>query len=200
LRELPLQPLEFAQETPELLSLHRPLPRTFVRIAPEREGARRVADPLDVEAGDLLLEATLLQHDHLGRNEDVLEVDLRPLLARHELRGLAEAYALRLRIDQHRADATHARAVAHVGEDHFCVWRVRGEHLGAAHSIAVALWSRRRLEIGHRGACFRLGHPHRAYGPPGEQAFQILLFLLRRAVLGEHTDRPEVARLDDAGA
>src|SRR5882672_9108044 len=66
LGELPLKTLEFAQQAPELLALHRPLPRSFVGVTAERERARRVADPLDVEARDLLLETAFLEDDAVG--------------------------------------------------------------------------------------------------------------------------------------
>src|SRR2546426_11346033 len=95
-------------------TLFRSLPRTFIGVTAERERARRVADPLDVEPRDLLLETALLEDDAVGGNEDVLEVDLRPLLVGHELRGLAGAHARRLEVDQHRTDPAHARTEAYV--------------------------------------------------------------------------------------
>src|SRR3546814_18625202 len=39
----------------------------------------RVAQPLDVEGGDLLLEAARAQQDVLGRHPDVLEIQLAPV-------------------------------------------------------------------------------------------------------------------------
>ena len=99
--ELPLKALELAQQAPELLSLHRPLSSRLVGVAAERERACGVADAFDVESGDQLLEPALLEQQSIGGNEDIVEVDLRPLFVGHELRALAEAHSRRLQVDQH---------------------------------------------------------------------------------------------------
>src|SRR5512145_930072 len=65
-RELPLDALEFREQAPELLALRGPLARLLVAVAPERERARRVADALDVEAGDLFFETAFLEQHVLG--------------------------------------------------------------------------------------------------------------------------------------
>src|SRR5688572_5096582 len=55
--EFPLQALELGEQPSELLALERPRARALERVAPEREGARGVAEALDVEPRHLLLEA-----------------------------------------------------------------------------------------------------------------------------------------------
>ena len=64
--EFPLQALELSERASELLALQRPLACGFVAVAPERERAR-VADALDVETRDLLLEAAFLQRSPAAR-------------------------------------------------------------------------------------------------------------------------------------
>ena len=53
--------------------------RRLVGVAAERERARGVADALDVEAGDLLLEAAFLQQHVLRRHVDIVEVESAPI-------------------------------------------------------------------------------------------------------------------------
>src|SRR5262249_56059064 len=84
--ELPLQALELAQRTPELLARRDVFARPLVGIAPERERARRVAEAFDVECGNLLLEAAGSEQHVVLRHAAVLEVELRPLFAAHEAR------------------------------------------------------------------------------------------------------------------
>src|SRR5207237_4519384 len=115
--ELPLQALELAQQAAELPPLERPCARGLVRIAAERERARRVADALDIEAGDLLLEAAFAEQHLIVAHRRVREVELRPFLARHEARALSRAEPRSAALDQHRADAAAAGAGAPVDED-----------------------------------------------------------------------------------
>src|SRR3546814_18639981 len=77
-----------------------------------RSGQRpgRVAQPLDVEGGDLLLEAALAQQDVLGRHPDVLEIQLAPVVAADVAHRLAAGEARRAALDQHRADSVDAAA------------------------------------------------------------------------------------------
>src|SRR4029077_21059885 len=83
LGELALQPLELAQRPAALPARRDMLARTAEGVAAERERARRVADPLDVEAGDLLLETARPEQDVLGGNAAVVEMPLPPFLAAH---------------------------------------------------------------------------------------------------------------------
>src|SRR5215831_16152635 len=101
----------------------------LVGVTAERQRARRVAEPLDVEGRDLLLEAAWAEQHVLGQDAAIVEVQLRPFLAAHEARGLADAEARRAALDDHRADAIEARPVAQVDEKDFGVRAESREHL-----------------------------------------------------------------------
>src|SRR5207245_304199 len=143
--------------------------RRLVGVAAQRERARRVADALDVEAGDLLLEAAFAKQHTLLGHRYVREMELRPFLARHELRRLAAAHARRLALDQHRADAADAGTEAHIDEEELGVGRVRGEDLGAIDAPGFAVPRRTRFQIGDRGARIRLSHADRDDALAGKQ-------------------------------
>src|SRR4051795_11981784 len=83
--ELPLQALELGQWTTELLAYAGVFACPLVAIAAECERPRGVAEPLDVEAGHLLLEAARAEQHVLRRDAAIVEVQLAPLLAAHEL-------------------------------------------------------------------------------------------------------------------
>ena len=110
--------------------------RLLVGVAAERERARRVADALDVEAGDLLLEAALAEQHHLLGHEDVVEMQFRPFFARHEMRLPSPANLLRF--DEDGTDAADAGAESHVREDQIRVRRMRGKDLRAVDAPAPA--------------------------------------------------------------
>src|SRR5215204_1674534 len=93
------------------------LARLVEGVAPERERAGAVAEPLDVEASHLLLEAARSEQHVGGRDAAVLEVEPAPLLTTHEARRRTDAEAGRVALDQHRADAAGAGAVAHVDQE-----------------------------------------------------------------------------------
>ena len=64
------RPWNSHEQAAELLALQRPArARLLVGVAAERERARGVADALDVEAGDLLLEAAFAEQHHLVGHE-----------------------------------------------------------------------------------------------------------------------------------
>src|SRR5580693_9003349 len=87
--ELPLEALEFGERAAELAALQHVRTRYFEGMAPDRERARRIADSLNVEAGDLLLEPPFAEQQVARRDDAILEVELAPLLAAHEQRGPA---------------------------------------------------------------------------------------------------------------
>ena len=128
--------------------------------------------------------------DHLRRHAHVVEVELGPLLAGHELRGLAAPHALRLRLHKDRTDATDAGTEAHIREDHFGVRRC-GEDLGAVDKPAVAVRRRARLEIGHGGAGVRLGHADRDHRLAAWRQ-RLRAISAGRTVFRQHADRAEV--------
>src|SRR3546814_2679452 len=65
LGELPLQALEVDERLAELTAVQRMLARQLERVTAKRERTRTVAEPLDVEPGNLLLEPA-------GTEDDVL--------------------------------------------------------------------------------------------------------------------------------
>ena len=67
---------------------------------------------------DLLLEAAFLEQHLVGGHEHFVEMQLGPLLAGHEGGGLTASDAWAVGLDQDGADAAHARAEAHVDEEH----------------------------------------------------------------------------------
>src|SRR3989442_562879 len=115
--ELPLQALELAQLASELAAYPCVLARQVEGMPAQRQRARGIAQALHVEARDLLLESTRAQQHVLARNAAVLEIQLRPLLAIHEGRRLADLDAGRAALHQHRAYAVHARPEAHVDQE-----------------------------------------------------------------------------------
>src|SRR3954447_8015315 len=88
-----------------------------VRVAPERERPRSVAQPLHVEAGDLLLEPARPEEHVLFRYAAVLEMQLGPLLAAHEARRFADGEAGSAALYEHRPNAAHARTVADINQE-----------------------------------------------------------------------------------
>jgi hypothetical protein len=56
------------------------LPGDLEGVAAEGEGPGRVAEPFDVERGDLLLETALPQQDVLRSDIRVLEIELAPVV------------------------------------------------------------------------------------------------------------------------
>ena len=79
------RPWNSAQRPAELLAHAGVLARPLEAIAAEGERARGVAEPLDVEARHLLLEAAGAEQHVLGRDAAIVEMQLAPLLAAHEL-------------------------------------------------------------------------------------------------------------------
>src|SRR5271170_242398 len=92
------------------------LARQIEREAAERQRARRVADALGVEAGDLLLEAAGPEQQVARLDAAIVEIERPPGLAVHELGRLAELEAGRVALDQHRADAADSRPEPNVDE------------------------------------------------------------------------------------
>ena len=81
--EFPLQTLKLAQARGRTACAAVAHWRAcLVSIAAERERTRGVADALDIEAGDLLLEAAFLQQHVLGPHVDIVEIGRSPILRR----------------------------------------------------------------------------------------------------------------------
>src|SRR5215510_4559003 len=102
--EFPLQALELAQRTAELLAGRCMLARLIEGITSERQRARGIAEALDVEARHLLLEAAGSKQDVLRRNAAIVEMQFAPLLAAHKARGLPDGKARRAALDDHRSE------------------------------------------------------------------------------------------------
>src|SRR5882757_11482218 len=122
------------------------LARLIEGIAPERERARGIAEALDVETGHLLLEAAGPEQHVLRRDAAVLEMELAPFLAAHELRRLADGEARRVALDDDRADAAHTGPIAHIDEKDRGVWAEGGKQLAAVDDVVRAVGLRRGLE------------------------------------------------------
>ena len=152
------RPWNSAKRPAELLAHAGVLARPLVAIAAERERPRGVAEPLDVEARHLLLEAAGAEQHVLGRDAAVLEMQLAPLLAAHELLRRADGEARRAALDQHRADAADAGPVAHVDQKDRGLRAEGREHLGAVDDVVLAVRLGAGLEVGHGGAGVRLAH------------------------------------------
>src|SRR6202035_4124464 len=97
--EFPLQTLKLAQWPVELFARRRILARRRERIAAASQSARRIAEPLDVEAGHLLLEAAGSEQHVLRRNAAIGEMQFAPLLAAHEFRWRSDGEAGRAALD-----------------------------------------------------------------------------------------------------
>src|SRR5437868_15407927 len=106
------------------------LTSALIGIAPERQRTRRVAEPFDVEGGDLFLEAAGTEQHVLGRDAAIVEVQLRPFLAAHEAGWLSNAEARGAALDDYRADPAKAWFIAQVDEKDFGIRTERREHLG----------------------------------------------------------------------
>src|ERR1700716_2976675 len=107
------------------------LSRALIGVAAERQRARRVAEPLDVEGGDLLLEAAGAEQYVPSRKAAIVEVQLRPFLAAHEAGWLSDAEARRAALDDHRADAVEARPIAQIDEKDLGIRAEGRDHLRA---------------------------------------------------------------------
>src|SRR6185437_5386709 len=100
-------------------------------IAAVGERARRVAEPLDVEARHLFAETAGPEQHILGGNAAVGKMQLAPFLAAHEGRRLSDSEARRAALDQHRADAVEARAVTQIDQKNLRLGAKGGKHLAA---------------------------------------------------------------------
>src|SRR3546814_12609517 len=74
LGELPLQALEVDERLAELTAVQRMLARQLERVTAKRERTRTVAEPLDVEPGNLLLEPAGTEDDVLRPDIDIVEI------------------------------------------------------------------------------------------------------------------------------
>src|SRR3546814_10370534 len=86
LGELPLQALEVDERLAELTAVQRMLARQLERVTAKRERTRTVAEPLDVETGNLLVEPAGTEDDVLRPDIDHVEIQRVPVLARDEKR------------------------------------------------------------------------------------------------------------------
>src|SRR3546814_10703083 len=114
------------------------LRRQLKRVTAKRERTRTVAEPLDVEPGNLLLEPAGTEDDVLRPDIDIVEIQRVPVFAREETRRLAERKSFGAKLDENRTDTVHTWAEADVDEEHGRMETVRGEHLLAADAPAVA--------------------------------------------------------------
>src|SRR5262249_15809604 len=195
LGELPLQPLEFAERAAELLARQRMLTRALRGIASERQRTRGVAEPLDVEGRDLLLEAAGAEQHVLGRDATIVEMQLGPLLATHEAGWLADRETWRAALDDHRADAAKARSIAQIDEKDLGIRTESREPLRAVDDVMRAVLPGAGDEIGDRGTSIGLAHPEADHHVAGKEPLEPALLLCRRRIFGESTDRAEIAEL-----
>src|SRR5262249_305086 len=198
--EFPLQALELAQRTAELLAGRCMLARLVERITPERQRARGVAEALDVEARHLLLEAAGSKQDVLRRNAAIVEMQFAPLLAAHEARGLPDDKARRAALDDHRADPADARPVAHIDQKNRRIRAEAGKELAAVDDVMGAVGLRAGLEVGRRRAGVGLADAEAYHNASPQQVGQPARLLLRRSIFGEGADRSEIAELHHVGA
>src|SRR5262245_63584049 len=115
------------------------LARALVGVAAERQRARRIAEPLDVEGRNLLLEAAGAKQHVLGRDAAVVEMQLRPFLAAHEARWFSDAEARRAALDDHRADAVEARPIAQINKEDLGIGAEGREHFRAVDDVMRAV-------------------------------------------------------------
>src|SRR3981189_3063836 len=111
------------------------LARLVEGIAPEGERARRIAEALDVEARHLFLEAAGAEQDVLRRDAAILEMQLAPFLAAHELPRAADGKARPIGLDDDRADAAQTGRIAHIDEKDRGIRAEGGEQLAAVDDV-----------------------------------------------------------------
>ncbi|MNZ57556.1 hypothetical protein D3C78_755380 [compost metagenome] len=168
-------------------------------VTTQREGARGVADTLDVETGDLLLEAAGAEQDVFLGNTAVSEIQLAPVLAAHEGGGLADFETGGTALDDHRTDTVYSRSETDVDQEGVGVRAVGGEDLGAVDDEVVAVFNRGSLQLGHGGTGAWLTHTEGQEAFTGDQIGQKALFQLRRSIFGEGADGAKVACLHHIG-
>src|SRR3546814_12661215 len=93
------------------------LARQLERVTAKRERTRTVAEPLDVEPGNLLLEPAGTEDDVLRPDIDIVEIQRVPVFAREETRRLAERKSFGATLDENRTDTVHTWAEADVDEE-----------------------------------------------------------------------------------
>src|SRR5215211_503776 len=150
LGEFPLQALEFANRPAELLTRRSIIARRIERIAPERQRAGGVADALDIEARDLLLESARPEQHVFRGNAAALEMQLAPLLAAHKTRRRADRETRRATLDNYRTDAFQPGSVTHIYKKYCSIWAEGRKHLGAVDDVMRAVRSRAGDELGDR--------------------------------------------------
>src|SRR5438874_13438817 len=85
--------------------------------AAKRQAAGCVADPLDVEPRDLLLEPSGAEQHFFLRHKDIVKKQRIPFLAGEEANRLAERKAFLAALNEDGTDVSGARAVPHVDEE-----------------------------------------------------------------------------------
>src|SRR5438034_4693836 len=108
-------------------------------VAAEGERARGIAQPLDVEARHLLLEAARPEQDVFRRDAAIVEMQLAPFLAAHEARRLADDESRRAALDDHRADTADAGPIAHIDEKDRGIRAEGGKQLAAVDQVVLAV-------------------------------------------------------------
>src|SRR3546814_13033032 len=94
------------------------LARQLERVTAKRERTRTVAEPLDVEPGNLLLEPAGTEDDVLRPDIDIVEIQRVPVFAREETRRLAERTSFGATLEQNRTETIHTWAEADGDEEH----------------------------------------------------------------------------------
>src|SRR5439155_10974713 len=118
----------------------------------------RVAEPLDVEPADLPLESALAEQHLTSGQVAVVEVQLAPVLAVHELRRSADDEAGCVAVDEYRSDAADAGTESDVDQEDAGLGAVRREHLRAVDDETIPAGRGRRRQIGDSRT--RLGLTH----------------------------------------
>ena len=168
-------------------------------VTSKGQRAGRVAQALDVERRDLLLEAALAQQDVLRADIDVFEIELAPVVAADIAGRTAEGEALLPALDKDRADAVHTWAVTHIDQEQVGVRAVGGEDLRTVDAEAVAVRRGGGLQVGDGGTGLGLAHADRDGRLAADQRGEIARLLIVGGVFDEGADRPEIAGLDDVG-
>ena len=174
--------------------------RHIETVTPQGQRARGIAQALHVEAGDLFFEPANAQQHLAGRDAAVFKIQLAPLLATHEVGRLANGEPRRAALHQHRANAVHPGAKAHINQKQRRMRAVGGKHLAAVDDHRIALQRGAGDQLGHRRAGFGLAHAQADHLLAFEQARQVTRFLGRAGVFHKGANGAKVAGLHDVSA
>ena len=123
-----------------------------------RDGAGRIAEPFDVEAGNLFLEPAFAEQNIIVRNAAIFEEKRTPLFATHESRRLADGEPRRAAFHDNGPYAADARPEADIDEKHLGFGTVGREDFSAVEDNAAAVPAGGGAQIRDGRTGVRLGH------------------------------------------